>query len=177
MATGTAATAQDVQIALATGDESAVGGGFLFPNQPNILDFLAFIRYSVGISNAALPGTSPWPQYALTQALSTVIAAPLGILYTLAVYNCATHLLFSIAPDVAGQNYFASARSNKGYDIIQPSTGLVAGSSDESTSVSLASPDWAKRLTVAQLGLYKTPWGRAYLAWAQAAGPSIVGLT
>lgn len=177
MVSGTAATAQDVQIVIATGDESAPSGGFLFPNTPNIVDFLAFLRNSVGVPSVALPGTSPWPQYALTQAISIVLVAPLGIIYTLAVYNCATHLLYTITPDVAGQNYFANARGNKGYGLIVPSTGLVAATADETTSTTLASPDWAKRLTVQQLQMMKTPWGREYLSYAQSYGPSIVGLT
>lgn len=176
-AIGTAAVAQDIQIANALAAESAPSGGFLWPNYPNIVDFLAFLTNSVQIPAAALPGTSPYPQYALNQARSLVLSAPLGVMYTLAVYNCATHILYTITPDQAGQNYFATARSNKGFDLIQPSTGLVAASSDESTSVTLASPDWAKRLTVAQLGFYRTPWGREYLSWQQSYGPSIVGLT
>lgn len=175
--TGTAATAQDIQIVIAIGDESAAGGGFLFPDTPNIVDFLTFLRNSVQIPSAALPGTSDWPQYALTQATAIVLSAPLGVLYTLAVYNCATHILYTITPDVAGQNYFSNARSNKGLGLIAPSTGLVAASSDETTSVTLASPDWAKRLTVGQLQMMKTPWGREYLAYAQSYGPSIVGLS
>lgn len=175
--TGAAATAQDTQVVVSIGEESAPNGGFLSPNTPNIVDFLAYLRNSVQIPTSALPGTSPYPQYALTQATAIIPQAGMGIVYTLAVYNCATHLLYSFAPDVAGQNYFTNARSNKGFNLVNPTTGLVASSSDESTSVTLASPDWAKRLTVGQLDMYKTPWGRAALSWMQAAGPYAVGLT
>lgn len=177
MTTGTAASAQDTQVVIATGDESARNGGFLFPTTPNIVDFLSYLANSVGIPATALPGTSPFPQYALTQAISIIPSAPLGVLYTLAVYNCAAHLVFTITPDISGQNYFAKARSNAGYNLIGPSTGLVASSSDETTSVTLASPEWAKRLTVGQLDMYKTPWGRSALTWLQSFGPNVVGLT
>jgi hypothetical protein len=176
-ATGTAATAQDVQAASAIGYESS-RGGFLLPSRPNIVDFLAYLGTSVQIPTAALPPTSNFPGYALAQAI-TLIPSTVGIseLYTLAVYSCATHILYTIAPDQPGQNYFAGARSNKGFNLIAPSGGMVASSSDESTSVSLATPDWARRLTIGQLDMAKTPWGRYALQWMQSAGPSIVGLT
>ena len=199
--TGTGAVSQVFQIASGEGAESPVGGGFLWPSRPNIVDFLYFLSTSVQIPPAALPATSPWPQYSLVQALLLVLRIPgrsmgqngyiglpppqlpvipadqLGILYTLACYNCATHLLLTITPDVPGQNFFAHARSNQGYGLINPSTGLVASSSDNGTSVALASPDWAKGLTIDQLDAYKTPWGRAYLSYNQKMGPTIWGLT
>jgi len=177
--TGTAATAQDVQIVQAQGMISSPGGGFLLPDKPNIVDFLYFLSSSVEIPPAALPGTSPWPQYALTQAIGLVLCIPgvLGISYTLACYNCGTHILFSIAPDVPGQNFFKKERSNTGYSLVNPSTGLVAASSDESTSSTLTAPEWAAKLTVGQLDFFRTPWGRAYLSYNQSYGPTIWGLT
>lgn len=194
---GTGAVAQVFQIANGAGAESPSGGGFLWPDRPNIVDFLNFLATSVQIPSTALPPTSPWPQYALVQALMLVLRIPgsnvgycgpvppiapvpaneLGVIYTLAVYNCATHILFTITPDVPGQNFFKTERSNEGYGLINPSTGLVISSSDVTTSVTLASPDWAKGLTVDQLEAYKTPWGRAYLSYNQKMGPTIWGLT
>lgn len=186
--TGTGASTQDFQFASGAGAESSPGGGFLWPDKPNIVDFLDFLRNSVQIPTAALPGTSPWPQYALTQAMGLVlqmgyhyyhhsIPQPVPIFYTLAVYNCATHILYTITPDVAGQNFFTTARSNKGYNLVNPSTGLVAAASDESTSSTLSSPEWASKLTIGQLGFFKTPWGREYLSYNQSYGPSIWGLS
>lgn len=49
-------------------------------------------------------------------------------------------------------------------------SGVVESSSDEGTSVSLVAPRWAENLTAGQLQLINTPWGRAYLGWAQSAG-------
>ena len=107
------------------------------------------------------------------------MAGPGGVMYSLAAYNCATHILFAIATDVIGQNYFALKRSSGsgGFGLTTPSTGLVGDTSDNGTSVRIEVPDWAKHIAVGQLDLYRTPWGRAALAYLQAYGPSIVGLT
>ena len=153
------------------------GGGFLSPLTPNFIDFLTFLTTTVQIPTIALPLTSPWPGYAFNHALTLTPLAGAGIADSLAVYNCATHILFGITPDQSGQTYFAQARSNTGFGLNLPSTGLVAATSDQATSTTLASPDWAKGLTVSQLDFYKTPWGRQYLGYIQSYGPSIVGLT
>jgi len=156
-------------------------GAFLFPNTPNIADFLTFLATSVQIPVAALPYSSPWPGYAFNQAMLTVIRipVPLGVLYPLAVYNLATAILFAITPDVSGQNYFALKRGPGagGFNLNAPSTGLVVASSDVSTSVTLVPPTWAAGLTIGQLELAKTPWGREYLSFAQSFGPTIWGVT
>jgi hypothetical protein len=175
---------------------------FITPNTPNLVDFTSFIEDSVQIPIAALPVDSPYLGYAFDQALATVITVPgcgwppgypppsppsnpLGILYTLAVYNLATALLFQITPDQEGQTYFADARSKKpstnfpngGFNLNAPALGLVTAASDEGTSGTLKTPDWAAKMTVGDLELFQTPWGRAYLNYAQKFGPSIVGLT
>ena len=156
-------------------------GAFLFPNTPNIADFLTFLATSVQSPATARPYSSPWPGYAFNQALLTVIRTPIaaGILYPLAVYNLATHILFAITPDVAGQNYFSLKRGTEagGFGLVQPSTGVVVASSDQGTSSTLAQPKWASNITVGQLALMKTPWGREYLTYAQSAGPNVWGLT
>ena len=106
-----------------------------------------------------------------------------GILYTLAVYNCATHLLFVITPDQAGQSYFANARGNNsstippGFALNVPSTGIVVSTFDQGTGTTLTAPQWADGLTIGQLDFYRTPWGRSYLSFAQSFGPTIVGLS
>jgi hypothetical protein len=152
---------------------------FTNPTQPNLADFLIFLSNTVQIPSAALPNDSPWPQYALDMAIDLALLPPSspGISYTLAVYNGATHILFAITPDQSGQVYFTNARGTGGYGLVQPSTGLVVSSSDQGTSSSLAKPQWAEGLTVGQLEMFKTPWGRTFLTWNQAYGPTIVGLT
>ena len=155
-------------------------GGFVTPSTPNLPDFLTFISNApTGITPAILPANSPWPGYALDQAIALVLDPPCspGILYVLAVYNCATHLLFAITPDQIGQVFFQNARSAKGYSLVQPSTGLVVSANDQGSGTTVATPKWAEGLTVSQLGFMRTPWGREYLAWAQSYGPTIVGLS
>jgi hypothetical protein len=171
---------------------------FVNPTTPNLADFLTFLADTVQIPVAALPANSPYPGYALNQAIALVLnpsgamfpgvtfppgAGYPGVMYSLACYNCATHLLFVITPDQDGQTYFKNARGNNsssdppGFGLNAPSTGLVVSSSDQGTSAGLAEPKWAKGLTVSQLGYYKTPWGREYLSWQQSYGPTIVGLS
>ncbi len=153
--------------------------GFVTPNTPNLPDFLTFLG-NVGIPASALPTSSPWPGYALNQAIGLALnppSVPAPILYTLAVYNGATHILFSITPDQPGITYFAAARAADGYGLVIPSTGLTSGASDQGTSGNLVVPDWAKRLTVQQLNFFKTDWGRVFLEWNQSYGPTIWGLT
>ena len=154
---------------------------FSTPSTPNLADFWVFLNTSVQIPVAALPINSPWPGYAFDQAMALVPCYPgvSGIMYSLAVYNCATALLFLITPDQTGQTYFAIKRGNTadGYNLTAPSTGLVVSSSDEGTSATLTAPTWANGLTVSQLGFMKTVWGREYLSYIQSYGPSIWGLS
>jgi len=149
--------------------------GFVTPNTPNLPDFLTFLA-GVQIPVSALPADSPYPGYAFAQAMGLTIPAPSSfpaqVLYSLAVYNGATHILFSIAPDQPEQSYFANARGKDGYGIVIPSTGLVSASADQGTSSSLAVPEWAKELTVGQLSFMKTDWGRVWLQWTQSYGPA-----
>ncbi len=154
---------------------------FVDPNTPNLVDFGTFLTTSVQIPTTALPTNSQWIGYAFTQAQTLVLNIPgvPGIMFSLATYNCATAILFLITPDQTGQTYFANARSNSatGFNLNAPSTGLVVSSSDESTSATLTAPTWAAGMTIDDLGYMKTPWGRAYLAYQQKYGSTIVDLT
>jgi hypothetical protein len=164
-----------------------MSAGFVTPNTPNVGDFTTFLQTSVQIPTAALPTNSPWIGYAFDQAMGLVpcYAGVPGITYSLAVYNCGTHLLFLIAPDQTGQTYFVSARRSAaspafpdgGFGLNAVSTGLVVSSSDEGTSATLTAPKWADGLTIEQLGMMKSPWGRAYLDYLQKYGSTIWGLT
>lgn len=195
--TGTGASTQAPQTANGVGAETPTNA-FLWPNRPNITDFWWWLQTNVSIPEAALPATSPYPQYALWQALELVLCdrgVPFrngmnfeyseptprnlwgGISYTLAVYNCATHLLMGIAPDQPGQNFFTAARAGSGFSLVTPSTGLVSAASDVTTNSTLTAPKWASGLTISQLGFMKTPWGREYLAFNQSYGPTVWGLT
>ena len=154
--------------------------GFVTPGTPNLTDFLTFLSNQVQIPSAALPAGSPWPGYALAQAIGLVVnppAPPVPVAYSLACYNGATHILFNITPDQPGETYFTNARSTAGFGLVQPSMGLIGAASDQGTSSTTVVPDWAKTLTIGQLDFYKTAWGRSFLAWNQSYGPTIWGLT
>lgn len=76
---------------------------------------------------------------------------------------------------VVQEQFFANIR--RAFKINQFVPGMVASTSDLTTSVGLDNPDFMKHLTLEQLQLIKTPWGRRYLEIAQKYGPTIWGLT
>ena len=83
--------------------------------------------------------------------------------------------LLNITPDVPGQTYFA--RQRKKFNINGFVSGVVQGSADESTSVSMVVQDAAKAFTLANIQQMKTVYGRQYLALAQSYGPATWGIT
>jgi hypothetical protein len=172
------ATIAGVQAAQ-TGAIVATRGLWTNPTTPNLTDFETFLSTSVLVPTAALPADSPWPQYALNRAIRLVLRVPgcPSAEYVDAVYNCATHVLLSIAVDQPGQSYFTGQRAREGLALIVPPTPIVIASSDEQTSQSTAEPDWASGLTIGQLDFFKSPWGRVYLNHNQSYGPAIWGLT
>ncbi len=137
------------------------------PTTPNLPDYTLFVSGIMDIDPLYLPPESPFIQYALDRALALVICTPVnrGIEYTLAVYNCAGHIQIQITPDQDQRDYFKTQR--KEYGLLRPSFGVVASTSDEATSTSLATPDALKQLTISDLGFMKTPWGREYLSYNQ----------
>lgn len=145
------------------------------PNFPNLPDFILFGQDSMGIDPLYLPVNSPFYSYAFNRAMglvNNVIGG--GIDYTLAVYNCAGHILLQITPDQTGRDFFMNAR--KEYALMKPAVGVVASSSDNGTSESLAVPDSIRQLTLGDLQFMKTYWGRSYLEYNQDFG-DICGLS
>lgn len=146
------------------------------PNSPNLADFTSFVTDSMAIPVSALPTNSVWIGYAFNQAMDLVFGPPWisGLSYTLAVYNCAGHLLLFITPDQTGQTYFADARAQ--FDLLSFRPGAIDASGDQGTNSAFATPEQLRSLTVGDLDFLKTPWGRAYLAYAMDFGP-IGGIT
>lgn len=150
---------------------SASGGGTLQTATPVALG----TAYTINVlmaggaqPPAANTATSPWPGYAFDQAMLTVNDVLCGPAYTLAVYNCAAHILISTAPDLPGQTYFATLRDN--FDLLDASSGVISSSSDQGTSNSFSVPPALQNVTVRDLWFFKTPYGRAYLGYAQSFG-------
>lgn len=111
-------------------------------------------------------------------ALSTVndiICLLVPDLYTWAAYNLATHTLLSMIQDMPGQTYWRDQREF--YNLSTARLGVVASSSSDSSSTSYLNPDQFKRLTIGDLQLMKTPWGREYLGIAQNVGDTAFGIS
>lgn len=174
------------------------------PGAPTLAGFTSFIRNVMGINSTVLPDNAiyiPWAYQVSLRWVNTNLQAvrawgPIGAtppdgidptypsLYALAVYNLAGDNLVNYAQDVVPNvpvdggdlPYFANLRA--GLKIDSFVGGVVSGTSDEGTSVSLAVPkEIAEGLTFANLQQMKTPWGRAYLGIAQSFGPSIWGVS
>ena len=162
--------------------------------QPTLAGFLAFLaNEKIPTPPSDLPPTSPYPAWAFARALAIVNPALRAIcipqqdaagvalntggwtIYAVCVYNLATDLLINIAPDQPGFTFFKRLR--KKLNITGFVSGVVQGSSDESTSVSLVVQDAAKNFTLKDLQNLKTSYGRTYLELAQSAGPETWGIT
>ena len=144
---------------------------------PTVAGFLQFIRGNMGINSTVLPDNAPVIDVAFGIALD-IANDQLNVkpnVYTLAVYNLAVDNLVNYAPDVQPPviykddlPYFAYLRQEM--NITGFVSGVIQSASDESTSSSLVVPEQLKMLTLANLQNTKTPWGRTYLGFAQAAG-------
>ena len=141
--------------------------------EPTLAGFMAWVYdpAGMGVPTAALPSNSMSLVYAYNVSVELVnlqLACVSSTIYTLAVYNLAGDNLINFAPDQSGQTFFKDARQSYGCNTFTP--GVVASSGDSGTSASLANPEFMKNLTMANLQNLKTPYGRQYLAFAQAAG-------
>ena len=148
------------------------------PNTPNLADYTLFVTQNMEISTVYLPSNSPFLSYAFNAAINTVLNIQTtlpGVVYTVAVYNCAGHIQLMITPDQTGYTFFQDYRKNN--NMLLPSFGVVQSSSDEATSVTNAVPDGLKNLTIQDLNFMLTPYGRTYLTFAQSFGPTVWGLS
>ena len=151
---------------------------------PTLPGFLSFITTVMAIAPAALPVGSPFPAMAFNVAMSLVNTALQAVpvydptqptLYAYAVYNLAGDRLVNFAQDVAPSTFFADLRTKLGLTGFV--SGIVTATSDENTSESMTVPDAFKNLTLGDLQMIRTPWGRNYLALAQDYGTSVWGLS
>lgn len=71
------------------------------------------------------------------------------------------------------ETFFAMAQLK--FNLGQFAPGVVSNSSDVSTSVGLLNQTFMQGLTLEDLQLMKTVWGRAYMAIAQKWGPTVWG--
>jgi hypothetical protein len=154
---------------------------------PTLAGFQDFLYGVMKIDPLYLPSTEPVIGYAYQVALGIVnpalrsvpIPSPTGgpgtTVYALAVYNLAGSNVVQFAQDQDGRDYFMKLRATLGIDKFSP--GIVASTSDASTSTALLNPEFMKTLTLQNLQNLRDPWGRQYLAFAMSAGPTIWGLS
>lgn len=150
---------------------------FANPSAPNLADFTTFV-FAQGVPEGDLPSGSEYLQWAFDIAMGVALIPPASlppILYVMAVYNLGMHQLLKIAQDQNGQTFFSQQRA--AFKLLTFQAGPVGASADQSTSNTLVAADFIKGLTMQGLGLLNTPWGREYLAYAQAYGPNIVGVS
>ncbi|QGZ66276.1 hypothetical protein [Paraburkholderia acidisoli] len=129
--------------------------------------------------SAASAGTySPYLAWAFLGAEAVTLIPPAcmpPILYVTAVYNYGMHKLLKIGQDQPGQTFFTQQRA--AFKLMSFKAGPVSASADQSTSDTLLTPDFLKGLTMGDLDLLLTPWGREYLDYSQSYGPNIVGVS
>lgn len=152
------------------------------PTQPNETDFRAYAE-DQGVPSADLPTSSTYPGAALNYALETALnAVKPGTStdgypgpYVMAVYNLAMHWLLKWTPDQSGETFFSTQRTK--FRLMGFQSGVTLASGDQATSQTLVVPEFYKTLPLYAQDLLKTPYGRAYLEYAQMYGPTVIGLS
>jgi hypothetical protein len=138
---------------------------------PTLAGYLDYLRNIVGITTTYLPNNSPVIASSYDIAIEIVnlqLADISSNIYTLCVYNLATDNLINFAQDQPGQCYFVDLRASFKINSFVP--GVITESHDESTGQSLLNPEFMKNLTMANLQMLKTPYGRNYMGLAQSYG-------
>jgi hypothetical protein len=145
--------------------------------RPTFIGFVAFVRGVMEIDPLNLPDGSPVLEFAFHVARDTVNGAlrSLPLLYEQAVYNLAGDLLINFAHDQPQRFYFKELR--KDLQIMKFTPGMIASTSDATSSTSLLNIEAMKNFTMGDLQRTKTHYGRVYLEIAQNYGPSIVGIS
>lgn len=138
---------------------------------PTLAGYLDYLRNIVGITTTYLPNNSPVIASSYDIAIEIVnlqLADISSNIYTLCVYNLATDNLINFAQDQPGQCYFVDLRASFKINNFVP--GVITESHDESTGQSLLNPEFMKNLTMSNLQMLKTPYGRNYMGFAQSYG-------
>lgn len=151
---------------------------FINPGTPNLEDFTTYV-YGQGVPVIDLPLSSEFLVWAFNHANDRTMTGPIGLMpsgaYVIAVYNLGMHQLLKIAIDESGQTFFTNSR--KQFNLLSFTGGVVQTASDQSTSTTVAVPDLLKNLSLSDLDLLKTPWGRDYAAYSMNYGKYVVGVS
>lgn len=150
---------------------------------PDVTPALASLTWSSGVVTAvavvALPSNlvvgNPFPttlqgQSPLAYSGSVTATATAGNAFT---YPLTADPGTETVPGTYTSTFFAGLRTQYGIDNI--STGVVTETHDESTGSTFLNPDQMKEFTMGDLQTLKTPYGRAYMAFAQKYGQTLWG--
>jgi hypothetical protein len=151
------------------------------PGDPTIEGFTAWIQAVMGVPTADVPDPTTL-QVAFDQALNLAYLGLQGVpsqvttmsIYAQAVYNLGGHYLVEFAMDNPNSTFWQDLRNKFG--IMNFTPGLTNQAHDQGTGEGLYILPIFAGMTMLGLQLLKTPWGRAYLAFAGSWGP-IWGLT
>ena len=139
---------------------------------PTFTGFQWFVSTIMGVPGASMP-PNDWLQIAYDEAinltywaLDTVPSQPTTpSIYAFAVYNLGCALLLEYAQDDTTtqppQTFWTNLRSN--LNINSMNFGLITSAADQGTSESTYIPEAIKGMTLMELQLAKSPWGRKYL--------------
>ena len=133
---------------------------------------------SSAVSDPTVNAWSPYLAWAFGQASGAALDPPpclAPIIWVLATYNLGMHILIRIAQDVSGQTFFQGLRTS--FKIGSFIAGVLTNAGDEGTNAGLLIPEAFKKLSLGNLDLLKTPYGREYLMYIQQYGPTIVGVS
>jgi hypothetical protein len=153
------------------------------PGDPTFAGFQWFVANMAGIPASEIPDVTVL-QACYDQAinlaywgLETVPSQSTSpSIYAFAVYNLATDILVEIAWDDPNgtSTYWTDLRNKLGLNSMN--FGIITSATDQGTSESTFIPDQIKGMTLMDLQLAKTPWGRRYLMFAGQWG-AIWGIT
>jgi hypothetical protein len=151
------------------------------PGNPTFDGFKAWVAAVMAVPDASMPDDTTL-QVAYDQALNLAYLQFANIpsqsttmsIYAQAVYNLGGHYLVEFAMDNPGSTFWTDLRNKFG--IYNFTGGLTNQAHDQGTGEGMYILPQFAGLTLLGLQLLKTPWGRAYLAFAGQWGP-IWGLT
>jgi hypothetical protein len=151
------------------------------PGDPTYDGFEWFVENTMQVPVGAMPSDATM-QIAYDQALNlvywglqTVPSQPTSpSIYAYAVYNLGAAFLLQLAIDNPGSTYWSDLRNQLGINSIM--WGPITSAADQGTSESTYVLDVFRHMTLMDLQLMKSPWGRAYLMFVGQWG-SLWGLT
>lgn len=155
------------------------------PGGPTFAGFQWFVSNIMAVPTGSVP-PDDWLQVAYDEAanlaywaLATVPSQPNSpSIYAFAVYNLGCALLLDFAQDDPTADppttFWNDLRTKLGIDSF--TFGLINSAADQGTSQSSYIPDQIKGMTLMDLQLAKSPWGRQYLMIAGQWG-AIWGIT